>query len=100
MSRIQQTVGRGTKQLTVIPQAGLQQGVLSWPEIKTSKHKDFWFQMGYKLKRKQQETNGPAKQVLCVMLRKEDSTESGRHEKVQRKMQVCVILPKKYTAFD
>lgn len=103
MYKIVETIERGSKQLTVVPQAWEKQGVLFWPKMKTEKlikigtsiPEDSWFQMGCKLKRKELETYETAEQELRAMLKKEDSTESEEQEVVQRKKRVRVILPKK-----
>ncbi|CAH0561720.1 unnamed protein product [Brassicogethes aeneus] len=108
MYKIVETIERGSKQLTVVPQAWKKGGVLFWPKMKTEKlnkigtsiPKDSWFQMGCKLKRKELETYESAELELCAMLNKEDSTESEEQEVVPLKKRARVMLSKKNTGYE
>lgn len=108
MFKIIETIERGSKQLTVVPQAWEKKGTLFWPKMKTeslikigaSTPEDSWFQMPCKLKRKglQYDT---AEEELCTMLNKNDTTESEEQEPpVQQKKRVKIILPKKKAEYD
>lgn len=97
MYKIVETIERGSKQLTVVPQAWEKHGVLFWPKMKTEKPikigtsipEDSSFQMGCKLKRNRLETYETAEQELCELC------ESEEQEVAQRKKRGRVILPKK-----
>lgn len=106
MYKIVETIEKGSKQLTVVPQAWEQEGILFWPKMKaeklikigTSIPEDSWFQMSCKLKRRELETYETAEKELRAMLKKEDSTESEEPEVVPRPKRVRVMLPKKSTS--